>query len=173
MRPLSFVRRNPLPVLGASVVAFAAWVFSDSTGSQGPDVNPVSDVQTLEIIASQFAVQDGPPIDREPVRVSPQTTAHALPKLKPGMTRSEVEGLVGAPAAGHISPATVQDGRITYHAQYEADLAPVATVRPIGRGRFVPQPPVPPVPSALVTLEFDATKPGHPLVGVHYPDPLF
>jgi hypothetical protein len=25
----------------------------------------------------------------------------------------------------------------------------------------------------VVTLEFDATKPGHPLLGIHYPDPLF
>lgn len=169
MRPLSFVRRNPLLVLGAFVVAFAVWVLSDSTGPResvapAAPVDVPGDVQRQRFIP--LPVEDG----GEPVRVTPQGTAQALPKLKPGMTRTEVEGLVGAPVAGNIYPATVHDGRVTYHTQYEADLAPPATVRPIGRTRPLPQPAA---PRALVTLEFDATKPGHPLVGIHYPDPLF
>ena len=81
---------------------------------------------------------------------------------------------MGVPAAQDILPATVADGRVTYHTAYEADFAPVPTVRPI---KFpLPRPPAAtrdPVGRTVVTLEYDASKPGHPLLGVHYPDPLF
>lgn len=170
MRPLSLVRRNPLPVLGALVVAFAVWVISDSAPRE--PVGPTPEIAPGEVVTLEMSVPVAAPDAIEPLHLTPHGTAQALPKLKPGMTRTEVEGLVGAPVAGRISPATVQDGRITYHTQYEADLAPVATVRPIGRVRALPNP-KPSAPRALVTLEFDATRPGHPLVGVHYPDPLF
>ncbi|HEY1188893.1 MAG TPA: hypothetical protein VGE74_14660 [Gemmata sp.] len=173
MRPLSFLRRNPLLVLGAFVVTFAVWVLSDLTDrSRVPSAQaPGNGLPNGNVkLVRPLPVPAGEVVAVEPARLTPQGTAQALPKLKPGMTRAEVEELVGAPAVGSISPATVQDGRVTYHTQYEADLGPLPTVRPVGRVRHTLQPSP---PRALVTLEFDATKPGHPLVGVHYPDPLF
>ncbi|MBP3958635.1 hypothetical protein J8F10_25590 [Gemmata sp. G18] len=85
------------------------------------------------------------------------------------MTRTEVEGLVGAPVPSDIHPATITGGKVTYHTAYEADLEPPATVRPIRHTKVIGPAPA----RTLVTLEFDATQPGHPLVEVHYPDPLF
>jgi hypothetical protein len=106
----------------------------------------------------------------ETMEANPQVIARVLHKLKPGMTRTEVEGLVGRPAPHDVHPATVADGRVTYRACYEADLEPPSTVRPIRPTRPVV---ARPADRTLVTLEFDATKPGHPLIEVHYPDPLF
>ena len=166
MRPLHYLRRNPLVILGAFAAAFAVWVWWDSA----PDV-------------PQPELQGGPsgalvrvlpiPTLTEVDGIAPgQVTAQALPKLKPGMTRTEVEGLVGAPAAD-ISPATVADGRVTYRMTYEADLGPPGTVRPLSSSRARGSRAAEPTDREVVALEFDATKPGHPLVGVHYPDPLF
>jgi hypothetical protein len=82
--------------------------------------------------------------------------------LKTGMSRTEVEWLVGAPLAPNIHPATQVDGSITYRTSYEADLN--LLVRPDS---------LPSGTSTRVDLEYDATKPGHPLLAVYYPDPLF
>lgn len=169
MRHVRFLRRNPLLVLAALAVAFAGWVCWDALGPPAGDPVPASEALRPSRALPAFtaaAMVDGEPV---PPKEPRESAAQAIPKLKPGMSRAEVEGLVGAPVPGNISPATAADGRIVYHTQYQADLSPPATVRPIGRARALP----PPAPPALVTLEFDATKPGHPLVGVYYPDPLF
>lgn len=168
MRPLRFLRRNPLPVLAALVVAFVGWIYWDA----------VAPPPVLEVIPAPSGLARPLPslvndsvLDTVlmPVRLSPEGTAKVLPKLKPGMPRIEVEGLVGVPGTDNISAATVTDGRVFYRTWYEADLSPPPTVRPIGGNRRLR----PPAPLELVTLEFDATKPGHPLVGIYYPDPLF
>ena len=87
---------------------------------------------------------------------------------------AEVEELVGAPGRGPRLPrdrrGRARDvprlvrGRLRAAPHGSADppsqrpkLAPLRD--PDGR--------------TLVTLEFDATKPGHPLLEIHYPDPLF
>jgi hypothetical protein len=108
-------------------------------------------------------------------RPNPRETAQVLAKLKPGMTRAEVEGVLGTPGPQDIHPATISDGIVTYNTTYTADLGPPATVRPI---RPHPKFPVPvrdakPATPTVVILQFDATKPGHPLLGIYYPDPLF
>jgi hypothetical protein len=92
------------------------------------------------------------------------------------MSRIEVEGLIGPPTADQVLPLMVADGRVTYQTAYPVDLdpTPLRTIRPFGRR-------LPPVtalddedPRAnLIALEFDASLPGHPLVTVHYLDPLF
>jgi hypothetical protein len=161
MRTLSFVFRNPVPVLGALALAFAGWVVFEGTGDR-----PSAQVPPFPG-GPQHVFLDGaiPPL-------TPQATAETLPRLKPGMTRAEVEELVGAPKADGVGPATASGDRLVYHAAYEADLNPPATVRPIhatSKIRHLPRPPV----TEIVFLEFDASRPGHPLVGVHYPDPLF
>jgi hypothetical protein len=93
-----------------------------------------------------------------------------IPKLRPGMPRAEVEGILGPPQPEHVQPVFVGEGRLTYRTAYELlDPDPPATIRPIPSRRT----PADPKPAAtpLVTLEFDATRAGHPLVEVRYLDP--
>jgi hypothetical protein len=166
MRLSRFLRLRPIVVLVGGVCAFAAWLWYESVY---PNNKPV--VTNNGFVPHKRLL---PP----PVADTPVLAPTVLPKLRPGMPRTEVEDLLGAPAPTDIHPATVAGGRVTYFTAYETDLAPVPTVRstrPIASmGR---QPPsdknAARPPRTLVTLEFDATKPGHPLVGVHYPDPLF
>ena len=164
MRPLRFLSRNPLLVFAVLVVAFVGWIYWDAIAPpRAPEVPPSPSglSRALPALADDRILV--------PIRLSPERTAKVLPKLTPGMRRTEVEGLVGMPSVDNISPATVTDGRVLYRTWYEADLSPPATVRPIEVNRRLR----PPAPLELVTLEFDATKPGHPLVGIYYPDPLF
>lgn len=173
MRPLRFVCRNPLLVLGAFTTTFVVWVWQDSIVDPVPAVSPhelaLQTAQLQRPLPAFATIPDVGGIDE--LRKVAHGNTHAFPKLKPGMPRSEVEGLIGAPAAGSTSPAVITDGgRVTYHTQYEADLGPVATVRPIERAkRSEPRREA----VAIVTLEFDATRPGHPLLMIYYPDPLF
>lgn len=171
MRPFRFLCRNPLLVLAVLVVTFATWVCWDAFApSNTPDGQITHDrPQNPRVLPTLTTLELDVPLQ---AKLTPEDTAHALPKLKHGMPRTEVEGLVGAPVPANISPATVADGRVVYQTWYEADFAPPVTVRPIVRAR-VKATPAPATPPALVALEFDATKPGHPLVGVYYPDPLF
>jgi hypothetical protein len=173
MQLLRFLRRHPIALLAVITVAFVTWIWWDALPKQ---VDPTA--------------ADGPPtgaarrlprpalIDVADDLSLPSDAGPMLAKLKPGMPRAEVEKLVGPPAH-NVSPATIVDGRVTYHTAYEADFGPAPTVRPIHPGPRLPTPAAPqaaarePAGRMLVTLEFDATKPGHPLVEVHYADPLF
>ncbi len=180
MRPLHCVRRHALAVLGLVVLAFVVWVWqtafrTDEPRIAGPQPNELSlanmpQAMTDDQIPDNVTV----PLDRDKRgKPNPRETAQELPKLKPGMTRVEVEGLVGIPAPQDTHPATVSGARVTYRTSYEADLELPTTIRPFRHFR----PPVHHDPKrgdrTLVTLEYDATKTGHPLLGVHYPDPLF
>ncbi len=170
------IRRNPVAVLALFVLAFGAWVLVDTL--QKPQQRYVQiDPHDYQLIGVEAPPLGGPPpaVEEKP-RPAPHATAEAIRKLKPGMTRTEVEVLVGAPAANDIHPASVNDGRVTYHTTYETDLDldPPATVRPINTPRPGPKDRDPNLRGkAVVKLEFDATKPGHPLVSVHYPAPMF
>jgi hypothetical protein len=97
--------------------------------------------------------------------------ATGIPKLKPGMTRREVEGLLGPPPAEHVQPVVVREGRLTYHTAYqltEPDIPATIQVIPwLGRPSTTPR------PGFLLTLEYDATRAGHPLLGIGYVDPMF
>jgi hypothetical protein len=176
MRILKFLRRRPLAVLGALALAFVVWLWRDALDGPGVPTDPQPPSSVVH--APPLRKLPAPGLDDGPARPrpDPRGTAQGIAKLKPGMTRSEVEGLVGAPDPERIYPATVADGVVTYSTSYEADLGPLSTVRPI---RPHPKLPVPPVrdskvgPPSVVTLQFDATKPGHPLLGIYYPDPLF
>ena len=89
------------------------------------------------------------------------------------MSRVAVESFLGAPRPDQLGPIFVQDGRATYQTTYPIDLdvGPPNTVRSA-------HPPRPPAPVGLtadcvLTLEFDASQPGHPLLSVRYPTELF
>ena len=173
MRGLRFVRRYPLALLGLLAIAFCVWVFWDAVAPQRVAVPPPSEESEAPSDLRMRRLPLPPGVYMK-ARLNPHDTAQALPLLKPGMTRAEVEGFVGRPAAQDVHPATIRDGKVTYQITYEADLEPPATVRPIRiPRRHSPERD----PSAsewpLVALEFDATRAGHPLLGVIYPDPLF
>jgi hypothetical protein len=176
-----FLYRHPIALLGILGAAFLTWVLWGSRVTS-PTVRKPQDSPLESQPTPGSALDDDLPRRRLPLppgvepksKLNPQDTAQKLQKLKPGMTRTEVEVLVGVPAAEDIHPALVLDGRVTYFTAYEADLASPATVRPIRTPRPQPVDRLPrPQARTVVTLEFDATKPGHPLLGVHYPDPLF
>ena len=172
MRSLRFIRRHPIALLGVFALAFVVWLWRDSLPVGQPDSPELRDTQLIAIQAPPPG--EIPPSVAEKAKPSAQGTAQALTKLKPGMTRAEVEELVGVPAPDNIRPVTVVDGKVTYQTAYEADLGPPATIRPITLLRSHPAPLTPAAKGrTLVTLEYDATKPGHPLLGIHYADPLF
>ena len=154
MRFLEAVRQYPVAVLAVVALAFVSWVWWDALpdAAERPPANGMT--RTLPQPTVMAISAEAPPF------------VTALPKLKPGMLRAEVEQLVGAPSDTH--PVTVTGDRATYHTAYDADFGAPHTVRPILPRRK---------PSgdrgAVVSLEFDATRPGHPLVNVHYSDPLF
>ncbi|MBM3981184.1 MAG: outer membrane protein assembly factor BamE [Planctomycetes bacterium] len=172
MGPIRYLRRHPLALFALAVLVFGAWVAVDAL-TKPPRYGP-ADPNEYTLVGIEAPGSVPAPARAEPCapRPTPQATAQALPKLKPGMTRTEVEQLVGAPEPADIHPVVVVDGRATYHTAYEADLDPPATVRPVGAHRPMPAERMGPT-RTTVKLEFDATKPGHPLVGVHYPEPAF
>ena len=167
MRVLDRIRRNPAAVLSVVVATILGWVAS---GLLNPPPVPPPPGPKLALRPLPVPVLDGlegaVPIDGErPVPVE------ALPKLRPGMTRAEVEKVLGPPGPGGLHPVTVSEGRLTYRTAYElAEPDLPATVRLIVRPRV---PARPTDPKSQVALEFDASKPGHPLVEVLYLDPLF
>lgn len=174
MRLFRYARQHPLALLGVVAVVFIGWIWWDAIASRtSEEAAHVSDPnRRRELPLPPEMYVDGTMEPLVPPPPPPEQT-RGIPKLKPGMPRIEVEKLVGAPA-DRVSPATVADGRVTYSASYEADFGPPPTVRPIRAGYTKP-PLADPTAGGrmLVTLEFDATKPGHPLLDIHYPDPLF
>jgi hypothetical protein len=178
MRVVRFIRRHPIALLGLFAIAFIVWLWRDSLPVAQPVLEPGdSRLPSVQGPILRRALPLPPGATPDPAKLHVplgKGTVQALAKLKPGMTRAEVEQLVGTPAPEDILPATVSGGKVTYFTAYDADLGPLSTVRPITPHRSHPKEPPPgPKERTLVTLEFDATKPGHPLLGIHYPDPLF
>jgi hypothetical protein len=182
MRVLGRIRDNPIVLLAVAVIALVAWVAVDLMTSApkkrvGDQAASDDEVPPLVISGHTLRVPPAPIPDDEGVGLgvgltdAPSIPLAVLPKLKPGMSRAQVETLVGLPAPERIHPVTASDGRLTYRTAYDlagADLP--MTVRPI---RPQPRIPQPVQPQALVALEYDASQPGHPLVEVLYSDPLF
>jgi hypothetical protein len=160
MRILDPIRRHPIVILGLVLAGIAVW-----NAMEWLDPTPITprmeSGEKLVPVPLSIAMLDGslPPRESRPI---PRAI---LPRLKPGMTRTQVEDMIGPPTANSLQPVTVAEGRATYRASYELAEPPAPpTVRPIGPG---PRGPL------HVALEFDATKPGHPLLDVMYLDPLF
>lgn len=180
MSPVKFVRRYPLVVVVAVGVASAAWMVSDVFRPYpGPafydprmPTNQAPSGEPLDVPPPTLALKPRPG-SPEAEKRSLVVRADLLPKLKPGMTRAEVEGLVGAPAPEDVQPAVVAGERVTYQTSYEFDLGPAATIRPIDTPRLPRERPATlHAARGRVTLEFDATKPGHPLVEIRCTEPL-
>ncbi|MDY3558815.1 hypothetical protein R5W23_005972 [Gemmata sp. JC673] len=89
-----------------------------------------------------------PPPPR-PESAPPDRVGQLLARLQPGLPRTEVERTLGA-AAVRISPVNVRDNKVTYTATYELAIQPAAR-----DSDYV-----------VVTIEYDATQPGHTLLSV-------
>lgn len=116
-------------LLCASAIVLAGWAWSGSQRDTEP-VNPE-------------------PILIEPVVApcAPDSSAHALANLRPGMSRTTVESLFGPPT--HVNPVTARGDAVTYSATFEINFS-CPTGSPPSR--------------TVMTAEFDASKPGHPLL---------
>jgi hypothetical protein len=166
MQLLRSVGRHPLALLGVLGIAFLGWICWDlfPAGPINPKLPAGAEHAANPLLAPmQNGVTDTVVPDPLPPGAPPE-----LSKLKPGMPRSEVEELLGTPSAEAVSPASVAGGRVTYIVSYEADRGPMPTIRPIGAPAHAGSRPEP-NGRMLVLLVFDATKPGHPLVGVRIP----
>lgn len=134
-------------LLALSATAFGVWTWQSGARERTPRAVQNSGVRKA---GPQFQATDA---DVLPGR--------SLADLRPGMPRTEVEQLLGGPTP-KIQPAVVHNARVTYCVTY-----PVTLVPPAGPGQATGS------PTAFVTLEFDATKPGHPLIGTRGPETTF
>jgi hypothetical protein len=154
------LRNNPLVLLGVVVLGLGSWFVADAVGLFQPDPLEPIPLPQQGPVAVQAAA---PPVatDETPPGV---VTAEVVPHLQPGMSRASVEEIIGVPPADLVHPVAEVEGRFTYRATYLANLDPPEpnTVRPVA-GRPV----IRPIPKSLISLEFDASAPGHPLLRVH------
>ena len=169
MRVLRRIRNHPVAVLCVAAAGLGAWVAADLLGLRDTPRNPPPLRALPKPPVALLAEREAPAPPAVAARGLP-VPVEVLPRLKPGMTRVEVEGLLGSP--DRVCPVSADDGRLTYRTAYElADPELPMTIRPILiRPRLAPRPGD---PKSLVALEYDASRPGHPLVEVFYPDPLF
>ena len=160
MRFVHAVRNRPVLLLAVAVAGFGGWVVWDAVTPRQKNDLLLPDVGVGVDRAPEVS---GPGMF--PARRLPRpgvVTADLIPRLQPGMTRTAVENLIGPPPDDQLQPVTNVEGRLTYRASYPANLGPA-----------VPLPPGKAAPGRVtIGLEFDATRPGHPLVKVHIPDPM-
>lgn len=139
MRPLDFLTRRPLLVLGVLAAAFAAWVATDATAPRPKPTQAAADVLDA-------------PMAGEVVRM--RAVGAALRGVHEGMPRADVEARLGRPLPKDIRPVERANGRAVYRTHYPAFLAAPLTFSPNVDGY------------CEVVLEYDAGSPGHPLLGV-------
>lgn len=161
MSPISMIRNHPLILGGVLVAGFATWLAIDSLPSQPGPVKPFTgQLTTVGTISTQGLPDDPGLMAHRPGVV---TTAQ-IARLHPGMPRVDVEELIGLPPAGLVQPVAAAEGKLTYRASYLANLDSMQESQP-GSGNPV-------IPRSIIAIEFDASRPGHPLVKVHLPDPM-
>jgi hypothetical protein len=163
-----WLRDHPVALLVVAVAGFGVWVVSDLTRPPAPPT-PATVDEVRQMTVSL-------PVTPAPVRGSSAVPRDKIAILKPGMSRVVVEDIIGAPQPDQLGPILVQeDGRVTYQTTYPIDLDAVNlnTVKPIRRRPLPLPPPGQPRIDPLLTLEFDASQPGHPLLRVQCPAELF
>lgn len=157
MRFFSRVRNAPVLLLVVVLIGFGLWVASDLPADRPPP-SPMGGPPQMSLAAPEELSASLP--TSGPLVVTPEMVS----RLQPGMTRSEVEAVIGPPPAELVHPVAVVNGKHVYQADYLANLdAPQFGTRMAG-GRSVP---VPVVPKTLIAVEFDASRPGHPLLKIH------
>ncbi|MBX9623423.1 MAG: outer membrane protein assembly factor BamE [Gemmataceae bacterium] len=148
MRATSLLRNHPVALFGLAVAGLVAWVAADA-----PDPPPWALPADApgSVPPGPWALTGARPADLTP-RPTPDPGAvdpSLFDRLLPGMTRREVEILLGVPSADRV--AAISPDRLTYRTTY-----PVF-------------PPPTDGPYPLVALEYDASRTGHPLLKVHRP----
>ena len=169
MRVLQCIRSNPIVVLTVMFAGLVGWIALDYL------LVPTTDRDLAAPIAKSKHRKFLPsPLEQPKFPIATHTVSvEILPKVKPGMTRVEVEQLLGPPNPDQIHAVTESNGRLTYTTAYELEEMRVPmTIRPI-RQKSARDPNKLDEPKTHVTLEYDASKPGHPLIELLYTDPLF
>ena len=170
MQILQRIRNNPIMVLCGIVSFLLIWTITDLIRSRQTKNN------LKQVLLQAPPPPTDPRISKFRQRASDQATPvpiALLPKLKPGMSRSEVEQLLGPPASEQVQPVTEANGRLTYCTCYElTDMDIPMTIRPIQPKTSKPSNQSVEAKSH-VSLEYDASKRGHPLVEIHYLDSFF
>src|SRR5262245_57325179 len=113
MQPLRFICRRPGTLLAIVATAFAGWVWYDVFWPKRAGApNEIPRLESVAVVDGEMGSLPKRMLPKPPLEenANPQIIARMLPKLKPGMTRTEVEGLVGLPAPQDIHPATVTEG---------------------------------------------------------------
>jgi len=166
MKLLRFVQNHPIVLGSILLLGFGAWLSYDALRQREPAAIPLPP-ENSQPDAHRFVQKRLPePLVpfRDPSRPS-VVTADLITQLQPGMTRVEVEELIGLPPAQLVHPVSKVDGRLTYRASYLANLEPP-------RGQPAGAAPLIPAARSMIALEYDATRPGHPLLKVYVPDPM-
>lgn len=165
MKALQFIRNHPIILGSVLAAAFATWIaFDSSSEPQTFTPLPTGLPQQSSVTGPRILPEDPTGIaqrTRDPLRPG-VVTAELIMRLHPGMPRVDVEELIGLPPAGLVQPVASIDGKLTYRASYLANLDSMRES----------QPGAAPVPRSIIAIEFDASRPGHPLVKVHIPDPM-
>jgi hypothetical protein len=161
MRLLRWFRDNPIVLLVVALAGFGAWIVSDLTSppARRPTVTGANELGHLTKPLPPPPTPDG--------RTVPRGT---LAQLKPGMSRVEVDELLGTPQPDHLGPITVQDGCPIYLVTYKVDLRPVAVPRVSRVPVLAPPTPDSSPHTQTLTLEFDASRQGHPLRRIQFPE---
>ncbi|MDB5307410.1 MAG: hypothetical protein JWO38_1612 [Gemmataceae bacterium] len=167
MQPFRWIQNHPLILLAVAVVGFGSWLIYSTVSETGSNPHIKTEDSPPHRALTRtlpMPTADGPGHTPPPLRPG-VVTAEMVHRLQPGMTRVDVEELIGPPPAAMVLPVSTVDGRLTYRANYLANLGPIPTPPP---GAVPPAP----VPRSMISLEFDASRPGHPLLKVHLPDPM-
>ncbi|HEY3789114.1 MAG TPA: hypothetical protein VGL71_09675 [Urbifossiella sp.] len=169
MKPLRFLRDYPMAIAVVLVLGFAAWLAYDACKPPNYSPPPLAIGPNTTQVHSPRPLPENPALKlaRSPDPSRPGlVTADLITRLHPGMARVEVEELIGTPPAELVHPVANVNGRFTYRASYLANLEKSHTTP--GPGAISAAPP----PRSMIGVEYDASRPGHPLVKVHIPDPM-
>jgi hypothetical protein len=96
----------------------------------------------IQAFVTEVSPHPAPPVPAVTSRESRPKAEDILAKLRPGMLRADVEAILGP--AKSVDSIRSGDGRLSYRATFASNPM---------------HPPLPPL-----ELEFDATRPGHPLI---------
>lgn len=164
MKTLHGIRNYPIVVLTVMSAALFTWIFLESSKKNNPDTG--KPIPESRLKKPEFQPKEPP---RLQAQVRP-TTVELLSRVKPGMPRVEVERLIGLPEPEQIQAVTETNGRLTYRTAYELEEAKLPmTIRPTQqKSTRTPKNTI--ESKSQLTFEYDATKPGHPLIEVHFPD---
>src|SRR5262245_30781829 len=122
MRVLDPIRKNPVAALCVVVAGVGGWIAAGLLGPAGAEAPraftppPGGPPQAIAVADATLGPGEFLP---ERLGVTRPVPVGLIPKLKPGMTRVEVELVLGPPHSDLLPPVFVSDmGRVTYRTSY-------------------------------------------------------